>query len=195
MIGQLKQEINQKLGFEIRRQADVRYLHQSIILENKLTIGFNTLRRFFGFLPERAPQLKTLEVLAQYLGYASYSDFLNFINKDQNWYHWTFVNDFENLETIDPAQIQQLIALKSQPDYVLFLSHIIKTFIRRNRIDLLKIIFSNPKLRNVEVHIPSLLQLVLCLLEYSFSPNLDYSVIFALLLALTKFCVFGLKVS
>ena len=146
LIGQLKQEINQKLGFEIRRQTDVRYLHQSITLENKLSVGFNTLRRFFGFLPERAPQLKTLEVLAQFLGYASYSDFLNFVNKDQNWYHWTFVNDFENLESIDLTQIQQLIALKSQPDYVLFLSHIIKTFIRRGRIDLLKIIFSNPKL-------------------------------------------------
>jgi hypothetical protein len=145
-IGQLKQEIYQKLGFEIRRQADVRYLHQCIVYENNLTIGFNTLRRFFGFLPERAPQLQTLEVLAQYLGYQSYSRFLNFINKDQNWFHWTFVNDFENLDSIDPAQIQQLIALKSHPDYVLFLSHIIKTFIRRNRIELLKIIFSNPKI-------------------------------------------------
>ena len=146
MIRQLKQEINQKLGFEIRRQAHVRYLHQSIVLENKLTIGFNTLRRFFGFLPERAPQLKTLEVLSQFLGYVSYSDFLNFINKDQNWYHWTFVNDFENLETIKPAQIQQLIVLKPHPDYVLFLSQIIKAFLRRNRIDLLKIIFSNPEI-------------------------------------------------
>ena len=46
-IGQLKQEIYQKLGFEIRRQADVRYLHQCIVYENNLTIGFNTLRRFF----------------------------------------------------------------------------------------------------------------------------------------------------
>ena len=151
MIKKLKHEIYQKLGFEIRRQSDIRYFHQSILSDEKLNIGFNTLRRFFGFLPERAPQLKTLEILAQFLGYASYSDFLNFINKDQNWYHWTFVNDFENLETIDPAQIQQLFALKSQPDYVLFLSHIIKTFIRRNRIDLLKIIFSNPKL-HFDIH-------------------------------------------
>ena len=146
LIERLKQEINQKLGFEIRRQSDVRFLHQSIISGNKLIIGFNTLRRFFGFLPERAPQLKTLEVLAQFLGYASYSHFLNYVNKDQNWYNWTFVNDFENLETIKTTQIQQLIALKSQPDYVLFLSHIIKAFIRRNRIDLLKIIFSNSEI-------------------------------------------------
>lgn len=151
MIKQLKQDINKKLGFEIRHQADVRYLHQTIVLENNYNIGFNTLRRFFGFLPEKTPQLKTLDVLSQFLGYKSYSFFLNYVNKDQNWYHWTFVNDFENLETIDPAQIQQLVALKPQPDYVLFLSHIIKTFIRRNRIDLLKIIFSNPKL-HFDIH-------------------------------------------
>ena len=50
--------------------------------------------------------------------------------------------DFENFQSIDPSQIQQLVALKSHPDYVLFLSYIIKTFIRRNRIDLLKTIFS-----------------------------------------------------
>ncbi len=144
MIKQLKQDINQKLGFEIRRQADVRYLHQAIVLENNFKIGFNTLRRFFGFLPAGAPQLQTLEVLAKFLGHASYSDFLNIINKDQNWFHWTFINDFENFQSIDPSQIQQLVALKSHPDYVLFLSYIIKTFIRRNRIDLLKTIFSNP---------------------------------------------------
>ena len=72
VIRQLKQEINQKLGFEIQRQTDLRYLHQSIVLEKKLTIGFNTLRRFFGFLPEKTPQLKTMEVLAQFLGYGSY---------------------------------------------------------------------------------------------------------------------------
>ena len=77
MIKQLKQDINQKLGFEIRRQADVRYLHQAIVLENNFKIGFNTLRRFFGFLPAGAPQLQTLEVLAKFLGHASYSDFLN----------------------------------------------------------------------------------------------------------------------
>ena len=60
VIKELKQEVNQKLGFEIRRQSDVRYLHQSIVLENNFSIGFNTLRRFFGFLPQRAPQLQTL---------------------------------------------------------------------------------------------------------------------------------------
>ena len=100
VIKELKQEVNQKLGFEIRRQSDVRYLHQSIVLENNFSIGFNTLRRFFGFLPERAPQLQTLEVLSQFLGFRSYSDFLNYVNKDQNWFHWTFVNDFENLDSI-----------------------------------------------------------------------------------------------
>ena len=143
VIKKLKHEIYQKLGFEIQRQADVRYFHQSILSEEKLNIGFNTLRRFFGFLPEKTPQLKTLEVLSQFLGYRSYSDFLRFNNKDQNWAYWTFVNDFENLDTIDSEQIQKLVDLKPNPDYVLFLSQIIKAFIYRNRIDLLKIIFSN----------------------------------------------------
>ena len=39
MIRQLKQDISQKLGFEIRHQADVRYLHQSIVLENNFNIA------------------------------------------------------------------------------------------------------------------------------------------------------------
>jgi hypothetical protein len=143
IIRQLKQEIDQKLGFEIQRQADVRYLHQSILSDEKLNIGFNTLRRFFGFLPEKTPQLKTLDVLSQFLGYKSYSDFLMFNNKDQNWTYWTFVNDFENLDAINSVQIQKLIGLKPHPDYVLFLSQIVKAFIHRNRIDLLKVIFSN----------------------------------------------------
>ena len=96
LISQLKTEINQKLGFAVQRQADVKYLHEQITISVLNPIGFNTLRRFFGFLPSAEPQFKTLDVLSEFLGYKSFSMFSEFVNKDEKWARWTFISDFEN---------------------------------------------------------------------------------------------------
>ena len=100
LISQLKIEINQKLGFAVQRQADVKYLHEQITISVLKPIGFNTLRRFFGFLPVAEPQFKTLDILSEFLGYKSFSIFSEFVNKDEKWARWTFISDFENTNSI-----------------------------------------------------------------------------------------------
>ena len=141
LISQLKTEINQKLGFAVQRQADVKYLHEQITISVLNPIGFNTLRRFFGFLPSAEPQFKTLDVLSEFLGYKSFSMFSEFVNKDEKWARWTFISDFENTNSISSEMLERLLELKPQPDYNYFISVIIKSFIRRERVDLLKILF------------------------------------------------------
>ena len=55
---------------------------------------------------------------------------------------WTFISDFENTNSISSEMLERLLELKPQPDYNYFISVIIKSFIRRERIDLLKILFA-----------------------------------------------------
>ena len=141
IISKLKTEIYQKLGFHIQRQSDVKYLHEQVSISVLHPLGFNTLRRFFGFLPASEPQFKTLDTLSEFLGYQSFSEFSEFVNKDENWDRWTFIADFENTNYISSEMLSRLIELKSHPDYIYYLSVLIKSFIRRERIDLLKIIF------------------------------------------------------
>ncbi len=141
LITKLKSEINEKLGFKINRQSDVKYLHHQITINVLHPIGFNTLRRFFGFLPSNDPQFKTLDTLSEFLGYKSFSDFSEFVNKDDNWDTFTFISDFENSDVLTPKMLNRLNDLKTHSDYVYFISVLIKSFIRRGRLDLLKIIF------------------------------------------------------
>lgn len=142
LISQLKLKINEKLGFIIKRQSDVKYLHQQITAKILAPPGFNTLRRFYGFLPYGEPQFKTLDRLSEFLGYQSFTEFSEITNKDENWNIWTFINDFENANTISSLMLERLVLLKPHHDYSYFISVIIKSFIRRDRLDLLKVIFA-----------------------------------------------------
>ncbi len=142
LVTKLKLEIYKKLGFHIQKQSDVRYLHEQISVSVLHPIGFNTLRRFFDFLPSAEPQFKTLDALSEYIGYASFAKFSKFVNKDENWNIWTFIADFENTNSISSEMLERLIKLKPHPDYIYYISVLIKSFIRRGRVDLLKIIFA-----------------------------------------------------
>ena len=113
LIFKLKSEIDQKLGFKLKRQSDVKYLHQQITINVLRPIGFNTLRRFFGFLPSGAPQLKTLDTLCEFLGYKSFSNFSIFVDKDENWDRWTFVSDFENADSLTPRNDKSIRSFKA----------------------------------------------------------------------------------
>jgi len=142
LVSKLKLEIYKKLGFHIQKQSDVKYLHDHITVSILHPVGFNTLRRFFGFLPSGDPQFKTLDALSEYIGFTSFAKFSEFVNKDENWNTWTFIADFENTNSISSEMLERLIKLKPHSDYIYYISVLIKSFIRRGRLDLLKIIFA-----------------------------------------------------
>ena len=142
LVTKLKLEIYKKLGFHIQKQSDVRYLHEQISVSVLHPVGFNTLRRFFDFLPSAEPQFKTLDALSEYIGYQTFAKFSEYVNKDENWNVWTFIADFENTNFISSEMLERLVELKIHSDYTYYISAIIKSFIRRSRLDLLKIIFA-----------------------------------------------------
>ena len=153
----LKRELSVKLGFEIRTQSDVKYLRNMIFEETNLSVGFSTLRRFYNLLPNVNPQKKTLDSLSVFLGYLSYSDFLKKINSDKEWVYWSLVNNFENKQSLSEGDLAELYFLKTNPHYTLFLSSILKAFLRRKnyfnfkKVLAAKYLFESIKENNLEV--------------------------------------------
>jgi len=49
-------------------------------------ISYNTLRRMYGFAPEVKPRVKTLDVLAQFCGYASFQQFCLQHSRYERWH-------------------------------------------------------------------------------------------------------------
>ena len=64
-------------GSPLLKQRDINQLKEDIFIETSNEIGFNTLRRGFGFLPSVKYNRKTLNILSNYIGFRSYNHFLS----------------------------------------------------------------------------------------------------------------------
>jgi len=144
-IETIKLDVTAFVGFQIKKQADVRKLHD-ILIENDIDVGFNTLRRLYQFLPYSQPRSKTLNSLSRFLGYRNYNQYQNSLFQNNNWSGWLATNRIELTDHLDTNEIEDLLALQSNPNYFQMLFAVIKAFNYRNRIDLLSILFSHESL-------------------------------------------------
>ena len=86
----LKENIERKFGSAIDNVAALKRLLVNVNRNLDSELSYNTLRRFFGFLPATKPNIKTLNSLSQYLGF---KDFHSFSNQSYfpNWETWLYV--------------------------------------------------------------------------------------------------------
>ena len=80
-------DIQKKSRIRVENVRDIKNLKEEIEASGSVIIGYNTLRRLFGFLPKTVPSSATLNILSKYLGFASYS---NYINNKMNYDEWYF---------------------------------------------------------------------------------------------------------
>lgn len=80
-----KQKIEAKLGLPIRYPKDCDALAESIYTNCHKNISPSTLKRLFGFVKNiKQPHLHTLDVVANYVGYAHWGELLQDMDKDKN---------------------------------------------------------------------------------------------------------------
>lgn len=146
LYNRLKYDIEQELGIPIKNHGDVKYLFENISSKQENVVSYNTLRRFYEFLPWRKPQIKTLNSLSNFIGYPSFNSYQKFINKDLQWGKWVLVNNFENINEISAKDLESFVALKADPKYALYLSAVIKSYIRRKKFELVQVIFQEDQI-------------------------------------------------
>lgn len=84
LIKALKKEIAKKIKREIKGRGDCIFLSNAIFEILDIDISYNTIRRFYNLLPSTNPSIKTLNTLAQFIGYRNYIDFTqNFKYKEK----------------------------------------------------------------------------------------------------------------
>ncbi|MGO4818010.1 hypothetical protein [Flavobacterium sp. W22_SRS_FP1] len=140
---QLLLDVQKHFGSSINNIAQLKLLQEAIEFETKKHIGFNTLRRFFGFLDFTKPNMNTLNVLSQYVGYSSYGGYQKNNMRDEEWYRWERVVKIELTNTITEADILWLQSQINTHEYHVKIISIIKTFIYRKEYDLLKAFFDD----------------------------------------------------
>ena len=86
-IGRLLSAIEKKYGSGVNTSGDFERLQ--FALDNK--IGATTLKRLWGYIPDRTtPRLYTLDVLAQYAGFANFKEFCDSLHAS---YSSEYIND------------------------------------------------------------------------------------------------------
>ena len=80
MITELKKEVESKFGKKIEKRGDCEMISNAILEFLDIEISYNTLRRLYGLAPYTKPNTKTLNTLAQFVGYNNYYHFSKKLN-------------------------------------------------------------------------------------------------------------------
>lgn len=138
---QLQLDIQKKVGYQIENLSELKMLHEDIEWKTNKKIGFNTLRRFFGFLKSTAPNINTLNTLSQYIGYENFSAYQKNSLRDQDWFVWTQTIKIELSESINESDFKWLESQQNTDDYHLKIASIIKTFVYKKKYTVLNQFF------------------------------------------------------
>jgi hypothetical protein len=133
LLNDLKHQIARKLGKTPNTQKDLELLKSEMLEEANLVIGFNTLRRFYGKLESRKPQVNTLNLLCQYLGFENFQDFSKHHNKNDEWYTWKRMNILEYQDMLQQEDTAWLNSVKLKRDYPVMISYLIKSYIHNEQ--------------------------------------------------------------
>lgn len=143
IISQILIDIQKKSGITVESVRDIKNLKEEIEASIGVQIGYNTLRRLFGFLPKTVPSSATLNILSKYLGFTSYS---NYINNKANYDEWYFQIKMLRLQLNENAlEENELIrfnaSLQNENNIIAVANHVC-FLIEKNKIDSLIVFFT-----------------------------------------------------
>jgi hypothetical protein len=137
---QLLLDVQKKSNITVNKSRDLRFLKEVIDENSEAGIGYNTLRRLFGFLENAVPSISTLNILAVYLGFNSYSSYKNNIINYDGWYFQQNLQRIQSTNTVTSEDIETIrIGLLNATNTVYF-AYFFSYFIERNNISVLEYI-------------------------------------------------------
>ena len=135
---QLLLDVQKKSNIKVNKSRDLRFLKEEIEENSESGIGFNTLRRLFGFLEKTEPSISTLNILSVYLGFSSYSAYKNNINNYDGWYFQQNLQRIQSTNTVTNEDIETIrIGLLNDANTVYF-AYFFSYFIERKNIKTLE---------------------------------------------------------
>ena len=140
---QLLFDIQKKSNITINNVKELKLLKEEIDYTINTSIGYNTLRRLFGFLEKREPNINTLNKIANYLGYSSYSNYRNHKNIYYDWYFQQYLLQIINNKKIDNSHINEINKGLNNENNIVYLGYFINFHIEKNNIKTIIFIFKN----------------------------------------------------
>jgi hypothetical protein len=146
---QLLIDVQKKSNITVTSVRDVKFLKEEIDTNIDNSIGFNTLRRLFGFLDKTVPSVATLNTLSVYLGFSSFSSYKNQQANYSEWYFQQTLLRMQRQNTIGTEEINKInIGLLDEKNIV-YLAYFLSFHVEKNNLEILDAIFKNVDFKNI----------------------------------------------
>jgi hypothetical protein len=143
---QLLIDVQKKSNIIVNNVGDIKYLKEAIESFNNLKIGYNTLRRLFGFLNKTKPSLSTLNTLSNYLEFIS---FTNYLKDNLNFDEWYFQQQLILIQQTNDLNEEGIQTINTGILYnknIIFVAYFISNLIHRNNLNTLNKLFEKIEL-------------------------------------------------
>ena len=94
----LKIDVEKEIGFKISSTTEARALQNLLLEQDIYDLSLSTIRRFWGLIPHRKPNEKTLNALAVFLGYKTYLEYVTSKNRFEEWFN---ISQIQRLKSKD----------------------------------------------------------------------------------------------
>ena len=143
---QLLIDIQKKSNIIVNNVRDIKYLKEALESFNNLKIGYNTLRRLFGFLDKTKPSLSTLNTLANYLEFTSFTNYLKDNLDFDEWYFQQQLLLIQQTNDLNEEGIQTINTGILYNKNIIFIAYFISNLIQRNNLNNLNKLFEKIEL-------------------------------------------------
>ena len=136
-------DIQKKSGITVEKVRDIKNLKEEIEASVSVPIGYNTLRRLFGFLPKTVPSSATLTILSKYLGFASYSNYINNKPNNDEWYFQIKMLRLQlNQNDLEKNEVLQFNEALQNENNSIAVANYVSFLIEKNKVDSLIVFFT-----------------------------------------------------
>ena len=143
---QLLIDVQKKSNIIVNNVGDIKYLKEALESFNNLKIGYNTLRRLFGFLDKTKPSLSTLNTLANYLEFTSFTNYLKDNLDFDEWYFQQQLLLIQQTNDLNEEGIQTINTGILYNKNIIFVAYFISNLIQRNNLNNLNKLFEKIEL-------------------------------------------------
>jgi hypothetical protein len=146
---QLLIDVQKKSNITVTSLRDVKFLKEEIDANIDNSIGFNTLRRLFGFLDKTVPSVTTLNTLSLYLGFSSFSSYKNNQANYSEWYFQQTLLRMQRQSKIGTEEINKInIGLLDEKNIV-YLAYFLSFHVEKNNLEILDVIFKHVDFKHI----------------------------------------------
>ncbi len=125
-VNQLRIDVEKRIGFKIVSTTEAKNFIKILEGNSFEGISLSTIRRFWGLIPMRKPNVATLDLFAKFLGYVSFNHYTREKNKFRKWFLNIEIQKLKLKEVLDTQDfnfLSEILPHESQFVYISLFEH------------------------------------------------------------------------